>query len=176
MICTQCGQQNPDAAKFCGGCGESMNEETSTISNPSMESEISFQDPRMPTVKFKEAVRLGFMRYFDFRGRSTRGEYWWFTLFTSIGTFVTSILDTVIGTGGPGGGFIEGAFSLFTLIPSISVAVRRLHDINRTGWWLLIAFTLIGIIPLFIWAIQPGNQESNRYGEDPGQPFYEEGE
>jgi len=48
--------------------------------------------------------------------------------------------------------------------------VRRLHDINRTGWWLLIAFTIIGIIPLIIWAIQPGNQESNRYGEDPGQP------
>ena len=165
MICDQCGQENPEGAVFCGGCGEPIVVETDVI--PSVELE------RLPRVGFQAAVRLGFMRYFDFRGRSTRAEYWWFTLFVFIGSIVTSTLDLIMGTGGPEGGLIEGVFSLITLIPSIAIAVRRLHDVNRTGWWLLIGFTIIGIIPLFIWAIQLGNQEPNRYGEDPGQPSIE---
>ena len=162
MTCEQCGQGNPEGAVFCGGCGEPITVETHTI--PSSE------PSRLPRIGFQTAVRLGFTRYFDFRGRSTRAEYWWFTLFLFLGSIVTSILDSIMGTGGPEGGLIEGIFSLITLIPSLAIVVRRLHDINRTGWWLLIAFTIIGIIPLIIWAIQPGNQESNRYGEDPGQP------
>ena len=162
MTCEQCGQENPEGAVFCGGCGEPITIETHTL--PSSE------PLRLPRIGFQTAVRLGFIRYFDFRGRSTRAEYWWFTLFLFLGSIVTSILDSFMGTGGPEGGLIEGIFSLITLIPSIAICVRRLHDINRTGWGLLIGFTIIGIIPLVIWAIQPGNQESNRYGEDPGQP------
>ena len=55
------------------------------------------------------------------------------------------------------------AFYLLTLVPSISVSVRRLHDINRTGWWLLISLTIVGIIPLLYWSIKPSDEDANRF-------------
>ena len=58
-------------------------------------------------------------------------------------------------------------FNLATLIPSIAVSVRRLHDTNRSGWWNLIALTFVGIIPLLIWLCQAGDKNDNQYGGDP---------
>ena len=57
-------------------------------------------------------------------------------------------------------------FSLVTLLPGISLSVRRLHDINRSGWWLLLSITLIGLIPLIYWACQRGARVENDYGSD----------
>ena len=57
--------------------------------------------------------------------------------------------------------------TLITLLPAIMVLIRRLHDVNRSGWWILIAFTCIGIIPLLYWSIIKGTDGSNDYGDDP---------
>ena len=57
--------------------------------------------------------------------------------------------------------------SLITLLPAVCVFIRRLHDVNRSGWWILISFTCIGIIPLLYWVIIKGTDGSNDYGDDP---------
>jgi len=62
---------------------------------------------------------------------------------------------------------LSSLFSLATLLPTIAIGVRRLHDIDRTGWWWLIVLTLIGAILLFIWACMKGTTGPNRYGSDP---------
>lgn len=117
---------------------------------------------------FGQAVSAGFQNYFNFGGRASRPAYWWFVLFLVIGGIVTAIIDfAVLGydiettTIGP----VNGIFSLATLIPSLAVSARRLHDIDRTGWWLLIfVVPLIGLIILIVWACQPGTPGPNRYG------------
>ena len=76
------------------------------------------------------------------------------------------IPDTLIGNFGQ----LGTLFDLATIIPSISLAVRRLHDINRTGWWLLLLFALvIGWIVLIVWAIKRGDKGPNKYGPEPRQ-------
>jgi len=93
------------------------------------------------------AIKLGFRRYFDFSGRSTRAEYWWWTLFI----FTVSLVTVDM----PG---LYLLFFLVTFIPSLSVGVRRLHDINKSGWWLLLillSWLIIPIIVLFVWYVRP---------------------
>lgn len=117
-------------------------------------------------------------RWKDFGGRSSRREYWMFVLWYSLILVLLSVLDNfVFGSAGAIGGTRDidattsvtvalnffNAFYLLTLVPSISVSVRRLHDINRTGWWLLISLTIIGIIPLLYWSIKPGDEGANRF-------------
>ena len=90
-------------------------------------------------------MTLPLKRYFEFSGRSRRKEYWMFFLFTVICNVVLSILDGALGltlgddeaTSISNTGVLAGLFGLATFIPSISVGVRRLHDTNRRGWWLL---------------------------------------
>ena len=90
-------------------------------------------------------------RYADFNGRATRSEYWYYTLFYIILAIILSLMDTylvnpILGmtpSEALGGGFAQMAFALALLIPSIAIGVRRLHDINMSGWWLL-----IGLIPI----------------------------
>jgi len=104
-----------------------------------------------------EWMILPLKRYADFSGRSRRKEYWMYTLFVVLAGIVLSIVDSILGLGGraavtadtSSSGAIYGAFasrgllanlfSLATLIPSLAVGVRRLHDTNRSGWWLLAA-------------------------------------
>ena len=90
-------------------------------------------------------------------------------MFTTIGGLVFGIVDVIIGiTGIPG--VLRPLFGLGTLIPSLAVGVRRLHDINRTGWWLLLIFVpVIGWIVLIVWAIERGDMGPNKYGPDPRQ-------
>ena len=122
-------------------------------------------------VSFAGAIVLGFQRYFDFSGRSSRSEYWWWTLFVIIAGVVLTYADMLIGTYNEDteSGLIAGIFGLATVIPGIAVGVRRLHDINKTGWWVLFAFLffwllLIPILLLLYWATRPGDQGDNKYG------------
>ena len=116
-------------------------------------------------------------RWRDFAGRSSRREFWMFTLVFFIASFVFGFVDAFLF-----GGFeplsegetlvmplvsFSNAFSLITLIPSISVSVRRLHDINRTGWWLLITLTLIGLVLIIYWACVRSDEGDNQYGSSP---------
>jgi len=91
---------------------------------------------------FIEAVKTCFSKYFDFKGRARRSEYWWFYLFTLIGSIITSVLDAIIF--GLEVGLINIVFTLAVMIPTLSAAARRLHDTNRSGWWQI--FPLVSIL------------------------------
>ena len=114
--------------------------------------------------------------YCNFEGRAPRSEYWWFTLFLALLEIVTSVLDGFLGTytvtsSGKMIGFINLIFLLAILLPSIAVAVRRLHDTDRSGWfYLLIFIPLIGSIILIIFFVQQGTNGRNRFGDDPLRP------
>jgi uncharacterized membrane protein YhaH (DUF805 family) len=102
--------------------------------------------------------------YFTFTGRARRKAYWMFVLFNIIAAIVASIIDNVLGTGG----VIGGLYSLAVLIPGIALGVRRLHDIGKSGWWLLIALVpLIGFIVLIVFACTDSQPGDNEYGPNP---------
>lgn len=112
-----------------------------------------------------EAVKAVFSKYATFSGRSRRAEYWWFALFNLI---VTVVLALLTGDPSSGTGIIGAIWSLATFIPAIAVGARRLHDIDRSGWWLLIGFVpLIGIIVLIVFFCTRGHAGPNRFGADP---------
>jgi uncharacterized membrane protein YhaH (DUF805 family) len=109
-------------------------------------------------------------KYADFTGRAPRAEYWWFYLLVLVAYFVGMILDSMMGSnfGGSGYGMATALVGLGLLIPSIAAGARRLHDTDRSGWWLLIAFIpLIGAIVLLVFFVTQGTQGANSYGEDP---------
>lgn len=132
---------------------------------------------------------LPLRRYAQFSGRSCRKEYWHYVLFLVICLIVLSVIETMLGLGTterwaesvePGFGYSAGAshnggplmglFALATLIPSLAVGVRRLHDTDRSGWWLLIGLIpLIGAIVLLVFYVEKGTVGTNRFGEDPLQ-------
>ena len=111
-------------------------------------------------------------KYATFNGRAGLSEYWWYILFLVFGNLVFSSLDSFLGTtaGFMYQGNIEvktslfnGIFSLLTFIPSIAVAARRLHDVNKSGWWQLLMLTIIGIFPLVYWLLKKPVYEGNRF-------------
>jgi uncharacterized membrane protein YhaH (DUF805 family) len=111
-------------------------------------------------------------KYAVFSGRARRMEFWYFVLFNLVVYIVLSLIDTLLGTYNivSGVGLLSGIYSLAVLIPTLALWVRRLHDIDRTGWWLLInLIPLIGTIVLLVFALTPGTPGSNRYGPDPKQ-------
>ena len=108
--------------------------------------------------------------YVGFEGRARRKEFWMFVLFNFIVTIVLMVIDSVLGTMNAkiGLGMLSGLYGLATFLPNLAVSVRRLHDIDRSGWWLLIAFIpLIGAIMLIVWYATEGNRSDNRFGPDP---------
>ena len=132
MDCAACGKDNPDDSRFCGTCGVSLSVSTA--------SGIGTAASGLPRVSFPQAVSLGFKNYFKFSGRATRAEYWWWILFTVLSAIGLAVVDTITGTMGMFGdaGFLGFLFELATILPTFALSVRRLHDINRTGWWLLL--------------------------------------
>ena len=119
-------------------------------------------------ISFSDAIKLGFMRYSDFRGRSTPAEYWWWFLFTLLSVAILSVVDSITGTYDmrTGNGLLSGLFRLVILVPSLALGARRLHDINKSGWWQLlwiVSFLIIPIAILLWWATKPSFAETNRY-------------
>jgi len=109
-------------------------------------------------------------KYAVFRGRARRKEYWYFMLFSNIFSIVLAIIDGMIGTVSLDArvGLFSGLYILVVLIPSLAVSVRRLHDTDRNGWWLLIALIpLIGAIVLLFFMVQDSTPRENRYGSNP---------
>ncbi len=106
----------------------------------------------------------------DFSGRARRKEYWMFVLFNLIFGIVAAGLDEILGLYNYefGYGPINAIYGLILLIPSLAVAVRRLHDIGKSGWMLLILFIpLIGVIWLLILLVREGELSANQYGPNP---------
>ena len=107
--------------------------------------------------------------YTDFKGRSSRAAYWWPFLLTIIISFVLGgISASVFGTASDEAGPLESVYLLAWLCRGIALGVRRLHDIGRNGWWLLIALTGVGVIVLIVWACRRGDTEANAWGPPPG--------
>lgn len=103
-----------------------------------------------PPRGFIEAIRVCFTNYVTFSGRASRSEFWFFMLFTWLGSFAVELL-----TGQSG--IASGIFSLVTLLPTLAVSVRRLHDTDRTGWWMCGGLVIIAVsIPLFILFVAQG--------------------
>ena len=107
-------------------------------------------------MNFAESISFCFSNYANFNGRGRRSEFWWFYLFTWILALGGSVLDFT--TTGYGYGVTYWIAALATFIPVIAAGARRLHDVNKSGWWQLIAFTIIGIIPLVIWMATEGTK------------------
>ena len=112
-------------------------------------------------MNFTESLNTCLKKYFVFQGRASRSEYWWFQLIVSPSYFISTIIENEIGY------FFLG-ITLFTLIPAISAGVRRLHDTNRSGFFLLISFIpFIGGLVLLFFLIPEGTKGKNKFGPDP---------
>ncbi len=109
-------------------------------------------------------------KYAVFEGRSRRKEYWFFGLFNAIFSVVLVIADVLFGTSGglSSPGLLSGLYTLGVFLPALAVLVRRLHDTNRSGWWVLISFLpLIGVLVLLFFSLQEGQPGENQYGSSP---------
>jgi uncharacterized membrane protein YhaH (DUF805 family) len=119
------------------------------------------------TMGFGQAVSSVFANYFNFKSRASRSEYWYYALFLLIAGLATLLIDFAI-LGPVDIGPVNVIFTLATMIPSLAVSVRRLHDIGRSGWFVLLGIIpLIGIILLIYWWCQPSDPQPNKYGAPP---------
>jgi uncharacterized membrane protein YhaH (DUF805 family) len=107
-------------------------------------------------------------QYVGFTGRARRSEYWWFALFGLIVSIVADLIDAMLGTMSDSNVGVFGAIvGLALLLPSIAVAIRRLHDTSRTGWWILIGLIpIVGWIILIVFYVQDSHPD-NEYGSSP---------
>lgn len=107
-------------------------------------------------MNFVDAVKICFTKYVGFEGRATRSEYWWWVLFVFLVAIALGVLDLQM---------LSGLFSLGILLPSLAVGARRLHDIGKSGWWLLVnLIPLVGWLVLLYFMVQPSQAGSNEYG------------
>ncbi len=118
-----------------------------------------------------ELMFLPYKRYADFTGRSRRAEYWLFTLLYVLVYLACVVVVMTFGERSIAALLMAVVLSIFVLgsfVPALAVSFRRLHDINRTAWWMLIAFLpIIGGFVLLIFDIQDGTRGDNRFGADP---------
>ena len=127
-------------------------------------------------MSFQEAVTSVFNNYANFNGRARRSEYWYFVLFTMCVNVILSVIGrffagsdamTMVITA------ITGIFSLAIIVTQIAVAVRRLHDIGKSGWlYLLILIPLVGQILLIVWFCTDSQPGDNQYGPNPKENYY----
>jgi YidC/Oxa1 family membrane protein insertase len=122
---------------------------------------------------FWEALASGFTNYLNFSGRAIRSEFWYWILFAILGAWLMNSIDDVMLPQmiwpSPALPLISphSVFLLLMFLPTVAVGVRRLHDIDRSGWWMLIALTIIGVFVLIYWFCKPGIPADGRFGPDP---------
>ena len=117
-------------------------------------------------MNFTQAISSGFNNYVNFTGRAARSEFWYWTLFAILASIAGELVDLALfssSTFTP----VQTLVGLALFLPGLAVSVRRLHDLDRTGWWLLLIFTVIGIIVLLVWDCMRGTVGPNRFGPDP---------
>ncbi|MGE5106678.1 MAG: DUF805 domain-containing protein [Sphingobacteriales bacterium] len=110
-------------------------------------------------MNFIEAVRNVLTKYAHFNGRARRSEYWWFFLFNIILSILANVIDVI--TNPNGAGMVDTIVTIGLLIPGIAVAVRRMHDVGKSGWYVL--------IPIYnlVLTCTAGDMGTNKYGTDP---------
>ena len=104
-------------------------------------------------MNFGQALSSCLSKYATFAGRASRPEFWWFFLFQILISLAASML----------GETINSLVALGLLLPALAVGTRRLHDIGRSGWWQLIMLTVIGLLVLIYWWVQPAVEGGNTY-------------
>lgn len=121
-----------------------------------------------------EWMLMPLRRYADFNGRSRRKEYWMFTLFVMIAIVVLVLLSVVLGGGMSADGppvvsvLLFGLFFLAIFIPSLAVQIRRFHDQDKSGWFVLLGLiSYVGGIVILVFMCLEGTQGPNRFGADP---------
>ena len=169
--CPQCGQPVSADAKFCPKCGCEFQPQRQWQQTPPPNQQ-QWQQPnpgyttapngmRMRNLDMMEACKMYWQKYVDFEGRSRRAEYWWAYLMTFVIGLILGWIPVV--------GWLA---SLAMIPPSIAIGVRRLHDINKSGWFMLLnLIPIVGQIILIIWFCQEGTIGPNQYGEDPKYIF-----
>jgi uncharacterized membrane protein YhaH (DUF805 family) len=113
-------------------------------------------------MNFVQAIQSGIGKYVQFGGRASRSEYWYWTLFSLLLSIAASIVDGLFGTD-----IVSLIVGVALFLPGLAMSARRLHDIDRTFWWVLITFTIVGVLVLIYWACLPGTVGPNRFGSDP---------
>ncbi|MEZ4863433.1 MAG: DUF805 domain-containing protein [Caldilineaceae bacterium] len=109
-------------------------------------------------------------KYFDFNGRARRKEYWFFVLFNIAFSVALGMADNILGTTGAqaGTGLLSGIYALAMVMPGLALSARRLHDIGRSGWWMLINLVpVVGIFVFLYFMVKEGDAGSNQYGPSP---------
>ena len=104
-------------------------------------------------MNFGQAISSCLSKYATFTGRASRPEFWWFFLFQILISLAASML----------GETINGLVALGLLLPALAVGTRRLHDIGKSGWWQLVMLTVIGLLVLIYWWVQPTDEDGNAY-------------
>lgn len=115
-------------------------------------------------MQFQEAIKICFNKYLDFNGRAGRAEYWWFFLFMILLVLFTSQIL---------GSKIAGIVELVLILPHLAVEVRRLHDVNKSGWWILLKIIPILNLLLIYWLIKKGDEKFNQFGTPSNNPLHE---
>ena len=161
MFCSKCGKQIADDVKFCPYCGNAVNGTKPNngtgekIKGFFAEMQARADDLKGPEpVDFVKAIKLFFLYALNFKGRSSRSEYWWGALFNTLLSFVLPMIPVV-----------GGLLSLVMMVPGIAISVRRMHDIGKSGWYLLMGLIpLAGPIILLVYACTASQTEANQWG------------
>ena len=150
--CSICGATGGGGKNYCQECGTPSEATACICTRCGCELRMTLADGSLPVSTFSEAVKSGFKKYWRIRGRANRVEYWMWWLFVLIATAFVGI----------------GWLMLPVLIiPTLCMTVRRLHDIGKSGWWVLITpIPLVNIYTLYL-LLQPGERGKNRYGISP---------
>jgi len=136
-------------------------------------------------MSFADAIKSGFSNYANFHGRARRSEYWFFTLFAVLVMLVAEAVLSIVKATEVGQQSLATALislvillvilvvELGIILPLVAVAVRRLHDIDRSGWWyFLLLVPIVGTIVWLVWFCKPGTIGRNRFGDDPKSAAY----
>ena len=150
--CSICGAMGGGGKNYCQECGTPSELTACICTRCGCELRMTLADGSLPVSTFSEAVKSGFKKYAKLRGRANRVEYWMWWLFVLIATAFVGI----------------GTLMLPVLIiPTLCMTVRRLHDVGKSGWWVLITpIPLVNIYTLYL-LLQPGERGKNRYGISP---------
>ena len=118
---------------------------------------------------YGKSIKNCLKKYAVFSGRSSRQEYILFYLFITLVPFLLGVIEELLGFFPSTDYTIFGIiFNLAVFLPTWAVAIRRLHDVNRSGWWILINLTIIGIIPFVYWVcVKKSDEGENRFGSNP---------
>lgn len=169
MFCGRCGFANPVSSKFCVSCGAQMTKLNESpvspapavidLPPPSFAPQLVDADDLLrlapKKMSFGEAIKYCFKNYANFKGRSSRTEYWYFYLFGILVLFVTAILSDVL----------YSLSALGLILPFITVLTRRLHDTGRSGMKTLFLFIpFIGGILVLVWLCKAGDKAANKFG------------